>query len=279
GETDILVCTTIIESGVDVPNVNTLIVENADRMGLSQLHQLRGRVGRSSRRASAFFTFTRGKELSEVASKRLTAIREYTEFGSGFKIAMRDLEIRGAGNILGTQQHGHMEAVGYELYMKMLSQAVGEEKGELKPAPEKECLIDLPVNAYIPPEYIKSVPNKIAMYRRIADIRNRDDADDVMDELIDRFGEPPESVQGLITVSLLRNTAIAQGIYEIGRTGEKIKLFIEELDMPKITALAAAMKGRITVAAAGKPHIAIKIHPGENQLVILKKALEIMEKN
>ncbi|MGN1169159.1 MAG: transcription-repair coupling factor, partial [Acutalibacteraceae bacterium] len=279
GETDILVCTTIIETGVDVPNVNTLIVENADKMGLSQLHQLRGRVGRSSRRASAFFTFTRGKELSEIASKRLTAIREYTEFGSGFKIAMRDLEIRGAGNILGTQQHGHMEAVGYELYMKMLSQAVGEEKGELKPAPEKECLIDLPVNAYIPPEYIKSVPNKIAMYRRIADIRNRDDADDVMDELIDRFGEPPESVQGLITVSLLRNTAIAQGVYEIGRTGEKIKLFIEELDMPKITALAAAMKGRITVAAAGKPHIAIKIHPGENQLVILKKALEIMEKN
>ena len=279
GETDILVCTTIIETGVDVPNVNTLIVENADRMGLSQLHQLRGRVGRSSRRANAFFTFTRGKELSEIASKRLTAIREYTEFGSGFKIAMRDLEIRGAGNILGTQQHGHMEAVGYELYMKMLSQAVGEEKGELKPAPEKECLIDLPVDAYIPPEYIKSVPNKIAMYRRIADIRNRDDADDVMDELIDRFGEPPESVQGLITVSLLRNTAIAQGVYEIGRTGEKIKLFIEELDMPKITALAASMKGRITVAAAGKPHIAIKIHPGENQLVILKKALEIMEKN
>ncbi len=278
GETDILVCTTIIETGVDVPNVNTLIVENADRMGLSQLHQLRGRVGRSSRRASAYFTFTRGKELSEIAAKRLTAIREYTEFGSGFKIAMRDLEIRGAGNILGTQQHGHMESVGYDLYMKMLNQAVGEEKGELQPAPEKECLIDLPIDAYIPPDYIKSVPNKIAMYRRIADIRTRDDADDVMDELIDRFGEPPYSVQGLITVALLRNTALAQGIYEITKSGDKLKLFIESLDMAKISALAGVLKGRITVAAAGKPHIAIKLHPGEEQLVILKKALGIMEK-
>ncbi len=278
GETDILVCTTIIETGVDVPNVNTLIVENADRMGLSQLHQLRGRVGRSARRASAYFTFTRGKELSEIAAKRLTAIREYTEFGSGFKIAMRDLEIRGAGNILGTQQHGHMESVGYDLYMKMLNQAVGEEKGELQPAPEKECLIDLPIDAYIPPEYIKSVPNKIAMYRRIADIRTRDDADDVMDELIDRFGEPPMSVQGLIMVALMRNTALAQGIYEIGKSGNKLNLYIESLDMNKISALAAKMRGRITVAAAGKPHIAIKLNPGEEQLAILKKALEIMEK-
>ena len=278
GETDILVCTTIIETGVDVPNVNTLIVENADRMGLSQLHQLRGRVGRSARRASAYFTFTRGKELSEIAAKRLTAIREYTEFGSGFKIAMRDLEIRGAGNILGTQQHGHMESVGYDLYMKMLNQAVGEEKGELQPAPEKECLIDLPIDAYIPPEYIKSVPNKIAMYRRIADIRTRDDADDVMDELIDRFGEPPMSVQGLIMVSLMRNTALSQGIYEIGKSGNKINLYIESLDMNKISALAAKMRGRITVAAAGKPHIAIKLNPGEEQLAILKKVLDIMEK-
>ena len=277
GETDILVCTTIIETGVDVPNVNTLIVENADRMGLSQLHQLRGRVGRSARRASAYFTFTRGKELSEIAAKRLTAIREYTEFGSGFKIAMRDLEIRGAGNILGTQQHGHMEAVGYDLYMKMLNQAVGEEKGELPPAPDKECLIDLPVDAYIPAEYIKSVPNKIAMYRRIADIRNTDDADDVIDELIDRFGEPPACVMGLIDISLLRNTALDQGVYEIGRNGDRINLFIDSLDMQKITSLAAALKGRITVAAAGKPHIAIRINPGEDQLTILKKAFDAME--
>ena len=170
-----------------------------------------------------------------------------------------------------------MEAVGYDLYMKMLNQAVGEEKGELQPAPEKECLIDLPVDAYIPSDYIKNVPHKIAMYRRIADIRCEADADDVIDELIDRFGEMPSSVLGLITISLMRNTAISQGIYEISRSGDTIKLFIESLDMSKITALAQKMRGRITVSAAGKPHIAIKIHMGEDQLTILKKALEIME--
>ena len=151
GEIDILVCTTIIETGVDVSNVNTLIIENADRMGLAQLHQIRGRVGRSSRRGYAYFTFVRGRELSEIATKRLEAIREYTEFGSGFKIAMRDLEIRGAGSLLGNRQHGHMESVGYEMYLKLLEEAVAEEKGERKPQErEKECLIDLPVDAGIP---------------------------------------------------------------------------------------------------------------------------------
>jgi len=276
GEIDILVCTTIIETGVDVPNVNTLIIEDADKLGLAQLHQIRGRVGRSTRRASAYLTFTRGKELTEIASKRLTAIREYTEFGSGFHIAMRDLEIRGAGNILGAQQHGHMEAVGYDMYLKMLGQAVSEEKGEIPAVPEKECLIDLPIDAHIPADYIENVPQKLAMYRRIADIKNAEDADDVLDELIDRFGEPPESVQGLITVSLLRNTALQQGVYEIGRTGSNVKLFIETLNMEKISMLAKYMRGRITVSAAGKPHIAIKVNPGEDQLVIIRKSLEIM---
>ena len=278
GEIDVLVCTTIIETGVDVPNVNTLIIEDADRLGLAQLHQIRGRVGRSPRRASAYLTFRRGKELTEVAAKRLTAIREYTEFGSGFHIAMRDLEIRGAGNILGAQQHGHMEAVGYDMYLKMLEQAVSEEKGEKPAVPEKECLIDLPIDAHIPADYIESVPQKLAMYRRIADIKNREDADDVLDELIDRFGEPPESVQGLITVSLLRSTALAQGVYEIGRAGDKVKLFIEELNMDKISRLAKYMPGRITISAAGKPHIAVKVRVGEDQLTIIRKVLEIMGK-
>lgn len=278
GEIDILVCTTIIETGVDVTNVNTLIIEDADKLGLAQLHQIRGRVGRSSRRASAYLTFRRGKELTEIASKRLTAIREYTEFGSGFHIAMRDLEIRGAGNILGAQQHGHMEAVGYDMYLKMLGQAVSEEKGEIPAVPEKECLIDLPIDAHIPADYIENVPQKLAMYRRIADIKNQEDADDVLDELIDRFGEPPESVQGLITVSLLRNTALQQGVYEIGRTGSSVKLFIETLNMEKITMLAKYMHGRITVSAAGKPHIAMKVNQGEDQLVLIRKALEIMSK-
>lgn len=278
GEIDVLVCTTIIETGVDVQNVNTIIIEDADRLGLAQLHQIRGRVGRSARRASAYLTFTRGKELSEIAAKRLTAIREYTEFGSGFHIAMRDLEIRGAGNILGAQQHGHMEAVGYDMYLKMLEQAVSEEKGEAPPASEKECLIDLPIDAHIPADYIENVPHKLKMYRRIADIKNQDDADDVIDELIDRFGEPPPCVMGLITVSLLRNSALLQGVYEIGRTGNNVKLFIEGLQMEKISLLAKYMPGRITVSAAGKPHIAIKVNVGEDQLSIIRKALDIMAK-
>lgn len=278
GEIDVLVCTTIIETGVDVPNVNTIIIEDADRLGLAQLHQIRGRVGRSARRASAYLTFRRGKELTEIAAKRLTAIREYTEFGSGFHIAMRDLEIRGAGNILGAQQHGHMEAVGYDMYLKMLEQAVSEEKGEAPPALEKECLIDLPIDAHIPADYIENVPHKLKMYRRIADIKNQDDADDVIDELIDRFGEPPACVMGLITVSLLRNSALSQGVYEIGRTGNNVRLYIESLQMEKISLLAKYMPGRITVSAAGKPHIAVKVNIGEDQLTIIRKALDIMSK-
>ena len=278
GDIDILVCTTIIETGVDVPNVNTLIIEDADNLGLAQLHQIRGRVGRSARRASAYLTFKTGKLLSEVAYKRLEAIRGFTEFGSGFHIAMRDLEIRGAGNILGAQQHGHMEAVGYDMYLKMLEQAVLEEKGEIPETPERECLIDLPIDAHIPADYIEDVPQKLKMYRRIADIKNQDDADDVMDELIDRFGEPPQCVQGLITVSLLRNTALQQSVYEIGRSDGKIKLFIETLEMDKIQMLAKFMRGRITVSSAGKPHIAIKVNSGEDQLAIIQKALDIMAK-
>lgn len=276
GETDILVCTTIIETGIDVPNVNTLIIESADKMGLAQLHQIRGRVGRSSRRASAYLTFTRGKQLSEIADRRLSAIREFTEFGSGFKIAMRDLELRGAGNILGAAQHGHMEAVGYDMYIKLLSQAISEEKGEKPEKPEKECLIDLPIDAHIPQEYIGSVPHKLSMYRRIADIRTKDDADDVIDELVDRFGEPPQSVMGLITVSLLRGTAVNQGVYEIGRSNDRLLLYIEDLNMTKITRLAKKMHGRITVSAKGRPHISVRLLPGDEQLAILNKVFDTM---
>ena len=277
GEIDVLVCTTIIETGVDVPNVNTLIIENADRMGLAQLHQIRGRVGRSTRRACAYLTFTRGKELSEIATQRLDAIREFTEFGSGFKIAMRDLELRGAGNILGAQQHGHMEAVGYDMYLKLLAEAVSEEKGEAKPAPEKECTIDLPIDAHIPPDYIESVPQKLYMYRRIADIRSREDAEDVLDELFDRFGDPPACVQGLITVSLLRGTALRHGIYEIKESGGKVMLFIEELDMEKVRFLAANMHGRIMVSAAAKPHIAVRVGQKEDRLSVLTRVFDLLD--
>lgn len=276
-EIDILVCTTIIETGVDVANVNTLIIENADRLGLAQLHQIRGRVGRSSRRASAYLTFTRGKELSEIATRRLTAIREYTEFGSGFKIAMRDLEIRGAGNVLGSQQHGHMEAVGYDMYLKLLNDAVRAERGEIgTQTEEKECLIDLQVNAHIPDSYIKSVPHRLAIYRRIAEIRTQDDVSDVYDELIDRFGEPPSSVQGLVEVSLLRNMAIDADIYEVGEKNGSILLYVNEIDMKKVSALAAEMRGRVLVNAGVKPYIAVRKAAKMSSLDTLREALNLL---
>lgn len=190
-EVNVLVCTTIIETGVDLPNANTLIIENADRMGLSQLHQLRGRVGRSNRRAYAYLTFRKNKVLTEIQQKRLAAIREFTEFGSGFKIAMRDLELRGAGNIMGAQQHGHMESVGYDMYLKLLGEAVSEEKGEAAQSADLDCLIDISVNAHIPESYVESLTLRLDVYRRIADIRNKEDSLDVKDELKDRFGEIP----------------------------------------------------------------------------------------
>ena len=197
GEIDVLVCTTLIETGVDVSNVNTLIIEDADRLGLSQLYQLRGRVGRSSRRAYAYFTFRRGKVLSETASKRLEAIKEFTKFGSGFHIAMRDLEIRGAGSILSGRQHGHMEAVGYDLYLQMLNEAIAEQKGETPPPSPEDCLIDIMADAYIPETYIESSSLRIDAYRKIASIQTEEDSRDVVDEFIDRYGDPPKPVMGL----------------------------------------------------------------------------------
>lgn len=276
GETDILVCTTIIETGVDVPNANTLIIEDADKMGLAQLHQIRGRVGRSARRASAYFTFTRGKQLSEIADRRLSAIREFTEFGSGFKIAMRDLELRGAGNVLGAQQHGHMEAVGYDMYLKLLAEAVGEEKGEEVKDTSRDCLIDLNIDANIPKNYIENVPHRLAMYRRIADIRCQEDADDVIDELIDRFGDPPKSVMGLIDIALVRAAAVENDITEIGQTKDRLILYSDVIDMKKIAALSNAMKGRITVATTPRPHFKVKLIEGQSQTDALKQTMALM---
>ena len=277
GEVDVLVCTTIIETGVDVPNANTLIIENADRLGLSQLHQIRGRIGRSSRRAVAYFTFTRGKELTDIAERRLSAIREYTEFGSGFKIAMRDLELRGAGSILGARQHGHMEAVGYDMYLKILGEAVAENKdGDAHKEPERDCLIDVQIDAHIPETYITSVPNRLAIYRRIADVRSNEDAMDVTDELIDRFGEPPESVLGLIEVSLLRNTAARLGIYEIGQRGDTLLLYWNDINMKAVTRLSVDMKGKILVSAGSKPYVSVKVDKPSMTIPTLKKALLIL---
>jgi len=274
-EIDILVCTTIIETGVDVPNANTLIIENADRMGLSQLHQLRGRVGRSNRRAWAYFTFTKDKSLSEIAQKRLSAIREFTEFGSGFKIAMRDLEIRGAGNILGGEQHGHMETVGYDMYLKLLNEAVALLKGEEPPKVDTECVVDMQVPAHIPESYIESTNLRLDVYRKIADIKSFEDSLEVVDELIDRFGEPPEAVKGLIDIAMLRNIASSLNIREVKQMNTNLLLYADTFDMQKVSRLIQGMKGRVLVNAGSKPYISIKLN-FQPPLTVLETALKLL---
>ncbi|MBR4720853.1 MAG: transcription-repair coupling factor [Clostridia bacterium] len=227
GKTDILVCTTIIETGLDIPNANTIIVENADRMGLSQLYQLRGRVGRSDRNAYAYFTYRRDELLTETAERRLSAIKEFTEFGSGFKIAMRDLEIRGAGDILGAEQHGHIDSVGYDMYCKILENSIREMQG-LPEKHETETGIDLNIDAYIPERYIKSTNIRIDAYKRIAVIENDDDASDVTDELIDRFGEMPKAVRNLIEIAIIKALANNIGITEISQQGANVLFKFEK---------------------------------------------------
>ena len=279
-EVDILVCTTIIETGVDLPNANTLIIDNADRMGLSQLHQLRGRVGRSARRAYAYFTFRRNKVLTEIQQKRLSAIREFTEFGSGFKIAMRDLELRGAGNIMGAQQHGHMDTVGYDMYLKLLGEAVSEEKGEKNPGTnELDCLIDVSVDAHIPEYYIESLTLRLDVYRRIADIRSAEDAKDVKDELRDRFGEPPKSVLGLIDIALIRNKANSMGIYEIRQSKTEIQLYVREIKSPAVADLLISLNGKAKLNAGLKPFVSFECESGQSPVDLLKSALNIKQRH
>ena len=266
-ELDILVCTTIIETGIDLGNVNTLIIEDADKMGLAQLHQIRGRVGRSGRRAYAYMTYRRGKVLSEVASKRLSAIREYAEFGSGFKIAMRDLEIRGAGNILGPEQSGFLVSVGYDMYLKLLEEAVLEERGE-KPQLQTECSADLAVSAHIPDRYVPSPEQRMDLYRRIAKIRTEEDADDMVDELIDRFGDPPRPVNNLISVALLRGKAALCGISEISQKGMALNFTLDAFDLERISQLCSLerYKGKLLFSAGEKPYLSLKVKKGEDVL-------------
>ena len=274
-EVNVLVCTTIIETGVDLPNANTLIIENADCMGLSQLHQLRGRVGRSSRRAYAYFTFRRSKVLTEIQQKRLNAIREFTEFGSGFKIAMRDLELRGAGNIMGAQQHGHMESVGYDMYLKLLGEAVNEERGETTETKDLDCLIDISVDAHIPESYVESLTLRLDVYRRIADIRSKEDSNDVKEELCDRFGKPPQSVIGLIDIALIRNKAYAMGIYEIRQNDTAILLYVKEIKSPAVADLLIALNGKAKLCAGGKPYVSVNCQREQSSLKMLKKIFGI----
>lgn len=278
-EIDILVCTTIIETGVDVPNANTLIIEDADRLGLAQLHQIRGRVGRSQRRAFAYFTYNDTKALSEIAQRRLSAIREFTQFGSGFRIAQRDLEIRGAGNILGAQQHGHMEAVGYDMYLQLLGEAIEEERTGEEVPEKRECVIDISVDAHIPEDYIDSVKNRIFMYKRIASIETGEDAMDVMDEFIDRFGDPPASVKGLVDVALLRAYAANLGIYEIKQEKDSIIAYLNDLPPERIIAIAANMSGKGMVKAAGAtPYIVFRLK-GRSPVEAMKDMVEVLSQS
>ncbi len=273
GKIDVLVCTTIIETGVDVPNANTLIVDSAHRMGLSQLHQLRGRVGRSSRRAYAYFTYPRGRALSEIAEKRLEAIREYAEFGAGFRIALRDLEIRGAGSILGAEQHGHLDDVGYDMYVKLLNEAVLEEKGE-KPAERTECTVTISQDAYLPASYVPSGAQRMALYKRIAHITSQQDADELYDELLDRYGEPPAATGTLLDIALLRHRAEQCGITAVTQSGGDIRIVPSEFDPLIWQELSASMPSRLRAVLGSTTYVTLRLRSGEDAVGIINRLFE-----
>ncbi len=262
GEYDVLVCTTIIESGIDMPHVNTLIVEDADRFGLAQLYQLRGRVGRSERQAYALITYRPDRIIGEAAQKRLAAIRDFTELGSGFQIALRDLEVRGAGSLLGAEQSGHLEAIGYDLYTKMLEEAVIEEKGQVLPVKGAPTVVDLPTDAILPAAYVYQSGERLEIYRRIASIRKIDDYRDVLDELLDRYGDPPPEVLALLDISYIRAFGERAGLSRIRTEGRDVELLLSEeavSSMDRIAAiLAAGDPGKPLVFKAGhRPRILV----------------------
>lgn len=281
GETDILVCTTIIETGIDISNANTIIVENSDALGLSQLYQLRGRVGRSNRLAYCYFTYVRGKVLTEQSESRLKAIKEFTEFGSGFKIAMRDLEIRGAGNILGAQQHGHMDAVGYDMYMKILNSAIKEKKGE-KEIEELICRADIKEDAYIPESYIGSHDMRMLIYKKISAIKTEDDLADLTEELTDRFSDPPLQVISLMNIALIKSMAEEIFISEItdNKTGIVFNYYApDKLSFEKISEISNEFKGQILVNGGTKPGFTYRIpkNKEKEKLNNIKKILQMLK--
>ena len=269
GDIDVLVSTTIIETGLDIPNANTIIIHDAERMGLSQLYQLRGRVGRSNRMAYAFLMYSRNKMLMEVAEKRLGAIRDFTELGSGVKIAMRDLEIRGTGNLLGAQQSGHLEAVGYDLYCKMLNQAIEVLKGET-PEEDFETKIDLMCDAFVPASYIKNETLKMDIYKRIAGIETDEEYEDMQDELIDRFGDIPSQVENLLQVVLLKAAAHKVYITEISGTKDKMKIMMwnqAKIDVERIPILVREYKGRLKFVTGDTPYFVYSPKPDDDNVI------------
>ena len=273
GEIDILVSTTIIETGIDIPNANTLIVDNAHRLGLSQLHQIRGRVGRSSRRAYAYFTYPKDMALTEIAQKRLEAIREYAEFGAGFKIAMRDLELRGAGNMLGAEQHGHLDAVGYDLYIKLLNEAVLEEKGE-KVEEKPECTVTLEYNAFIPEKYVSFSSQRMGLYKRIALIQNDYDRLDILDEMIDRYGDMPKPVENLLMIALIRANALKCKIASITQDGGEFKITPNHIDIDIWSDVEENFDGKMKIILSSKPYISVRPNKSADALKSLNRALE-----
>ena len=272
---DVLVCTTILESGIDIPNANTIIVENADRLGLSQLYQIRGRVGRSEKQAYAYITYKPDKLLSEVAEKRLRAIKEFTEFGSGFKIAMRDLEIRGAGSILGEFQHGHMDEVGYDMYCKLLEEVINETKG-IKIKEEQDVQIDLNVSCYIPDSYIPSNNQKIEIYQEIALCDTDKKIQDVTDEIIDRFGDIPEETKNLLEIASIKISCRILGIIKISQrlSGIVFNFSAESFKMEWIDLLLKKFRNKIKFSPSVEPYITYKI---ENSGKILEEVKELIK--
>ncbi len=281
GNVDVLVCTTIIETGLDIPNANTLVVENADSMGLAQLYQLRGRVGRSSRLAYAYFLYRKGKVLSEVAQKRLEAIGELTDFGSGYKIALRDLQIRGAGNVLGPEQHGHMGAVGYDLYCKLLSEAMAAVKNEEIPE-AFETLVQIKADAYIPADYIRNESQKLDTYKRIALIRTKDDYEDMTDELIDRFGDPPQAVMNLLMIALIKATVSEVGCDLINYVKGLLTLKLRDdapIELDKLKAYLDEKKGDARLLSdKGQQKLMIRMTHLAREAELLRSILSECEK-
>ena len=284
-KSDVLVCTTIIETGIDMPNANTMLILDADRFGLSQLYQLRGRVGRSNRLAYAYLFYRKDKVLSEVAEKRLTAIREFTEFGSGFKLAMRDLELRGAGNLLGTEQHGHMAMIGYELYCKLLEDTMKVLKGVKQEEELPETVIEMEVNAYLPQSYIENETVKVEIYQKIAAIRNEEDRDEVLDELIDRFGDVPRAVDNLITISWIKAMLAELGVEKLSeKAGKAIFTFYRQNSLkPEMIARLMSAYGTAAFVNGGrKPFIRYEIRDKKHKLEDLLQFVRVMrgqEKN
>lgn len=276
GDIDVLVCTTIIETGLDISNVNTIIIDDADRLGLSQLYQLRGRVGRSNRRAFAYLFYKKNKALKEEAVKRLNAIKEFTEFGSGFKIAMRDLEIRGAGNILGAEQHGHMDSVGYDMYCQILAESIGELSGETIKE-EEPVVIDLPVEAHIPPTYIKSHTARLEIYKKIAQVSSQEEFLDISDEITDRFGDMPKSVISLLDVALIKAICAEVGLKDVSQKNDRIIFtFSGNVDFEIISSLIAKYNGRILLSAGKVPYFSFNPNAQEkkNLLSCVKSLLQ-----